>query len=279
MNVNQCFLDTFRKIYPDDSLSNEAEEAKVPSLSSWTIDYTDSSRYTCTTNINELAREHPLKNGSFRILVLGERETGKTSLTTRFITGDLSEVLPPRHSSEVLTHGDLQIWDMFLNDDQEKCILKAYVEGAFGAVIVADATRQASFDRAIEMKRFIDAELRLRVPVVLALNKSDLVKKGRQLKQSFLDWAVKEHGFLAALTVSAKSGLNVQECFNKVVDDIKSNKIEPPNKLQLAASLLETKILALARGLEDLSEPEDILKLAEALDKLKSTRDHLLLNP
>lgn len=62
--------------------------------------------------------------------------------------------------------------------------------------------------------------------MILVVNKFDLVENvaeedlEEQMTQAFLDEFAETNGFIAAIRVSAKSGLNINQSFSKVVKEI-----------------------------------------------------------
>ncbi len=58
------------------------------------------------------------------------------------------------------------------------------------------------------------------IPVILLINKCDLVAEEDQMSQPFLDKFAEDHEFLAAIRVSAKSGVNIQESISRLVKEI-----------------------------------------------------------
>ncbi len=64
------------------------------------------------------------------------------------------------------------------------------------------------------------------IPMILVVNKFDLVENvaeedlEEQMTQAFLDEFAENNGFIAAIRVSAKTGLNINQSFSKVVKEI-----------------------------------------------------------
>ena len=69
------------------------------------------------------------------------------------------------------------------------------------------------------------------IPMILVVNKFDLVKDvaeedlEEQMTQAFLDEFAENNGFIAAIRVSAKTDLNINKCFSKVVKEIFVNEM------------------------------------------------------
>ena len=69
------------------------------------------------------------------------------------------------------------------------------------------------------------------IPMILVVNKFDLVKDvaeedlEEQMTQAFLDEFAENNGFIAAIRVSAKTDLNINKCFSKIVKEIFVNEM------------------------------------------------------
>jgi small GTP-binding protein len=152
-----------------------------------------------------------------KICLLGAFGVGKTSLVARFVHSMFSEkylttvgVKIDKKSLEVdAAPIELVIWDIYGQDDFQK-VRVSYLRGAAGYILVADGTRRATLDTAVELQRL--AELSLgRVPFVLAMNKADLTD----------DWEIGEDAIGTVVQwgwpvfrTSAKTGAHVEEAFS-----------------------------------------------------------------
>ena len=120
-----------------------------------------------------------------KLCVLGDFSVGKTSLVRRYILDEFSEkyqatagVKIYQHQCTIMIDGDAldvdhSIWDVEGSNFGEQ-LVKSYIAGASGALIVGDLTRDnvlASMTGHAE--KFL--ETRPGRPVVFALNKTDLV--------------------------------------------------------------------------------------------------------
>lgn len=120
-----------------------------------------------------------------KICVLGDFSVGKTSLVRRYIFDEFSGryvatagVKIYRHRSSIEIDGDIvdvdqSIWDVEGSQDGTQ-LVKAYLAGAAGALIVGDLSRNNVISSMTNhAETFLEA-LPGR-PVVFALNKADLV--------------------------------------------------------------------------------------------------------
>jgi small GTP-binding protein len=110
----------------------------------------------------------------------------------------------------------LILWDL-AGEDAFLQLRPSYLRGAAGYLLVADGTRPATLDVALQLNRRVQDAIG-QVPCVLVLNKRDLAA----------EWEVREEA-LAALsqqgwrwvTASAKTGHGVDEAFQALVDQLR----------------------------------------------------------
>lgn len=157
-----------------------------------------------------------------KICLLGAFAVGKTSLMRRFV----HEVFDERYQSTLGVKIDtksveldgetvkLVIWDIEGADpaDQEpdsiSSRMKTYLEGTDGVLLVADGTRPGTLGVARQIGAAF-AGKRGDVPVVLLLNKSDLVEQWQVDAEQIEDI----EGMTQCFTTSALSGENVARTF------------------------------------------------------------------
>ena len=154
-----------------------------------------------------------------KICLLGTFAVGKTSLTDRFVKSIFSDryrttVGVRIQKKTVSLDGqvlDLIIWDL-AGEDEFVVLRTAYLRGAAGYILVADGTRPASLDKAIDLHKRARSALG-DVPFILLVNKTD----------RSTDWAIEERalaeldreGWPVVLT-SAKTGQGVEDAFTRL---------------------------------------------------------------
>lgn len=172
---------------------------------------------------------------SKKICLVGDFGVGKTSLIRRFVERQFSDeylstvgVKISRKTVE-LTRIDQQeklnlqllIWDLE-GHTKFKAIAPSYLQGASGAAIVADVTRQETMERLSEHINLFSS-VNPKGFIIVALNKSDLLDEAK------LDVLTKKnstHNLSQVLEIyqtSAKTGACVNEMFEKLA----SRMIEP----------------------------------------------------
>lgn len=152
-----------------------------------------------------------------KICMLGAFAVGKTSLVSRFVTSMFSEkylstVGVKIDKKTVVIGGEsvmLMLWDIYGEDSMQK-VQMSYMKGASGYLLVADATRRETLDKAVSLHERA-MEVTGSVPFLLVVNKSDLVA------QCEIDDAAVKPLIDSGWTVvrgSAKTGEGVEESFS-----------------------------------------------------------------
>jgi small GTP-binding protein len=161
---------------------------------------------------------------SKKICLVGDFGVGKTSLIRRFVEQQFSDqylsTVGVKISRKTLESVNLQmlIWDLE-GHTKFKAIAPTYLQGGSGVVIVADVTRQETVERITDhIKLFLSVNPK--GSIVLALNKSDLVEDEKLTKLTHLVQLQYSEQVLSVYQTSAKTGLYVDEIFNKLGESI-----------------------------------------------------------
>ena len=154
-----------------------------------------------------------------KICMLGAFAVGKTSLVARFVKSIFSEkyltTVGVKIDKKSLKVGDqemtLILWDL-AGEDEFLQLRTSYLRGSAGYFLVADGTRRATLDKAIELQQRAENEIG-KVPFILLINKSDL-KSEWDIQDSEIA-ALTAEGWVTFET-SAKTGANVEEIFQLI---------------------------------------------------------------
>lgn len=150
------------------------------------------------TNSSTLSSEK--REYLYKILVIGELGTGKTSFIRRYVHNFFSQnyraTIGVDFALKVLNWDQksiirLQLWDI-AGQERFGNMTRVYYKEAAGAFIVFDVTRNATFDAVIKWKQDLDSKVQLPdgspIPCILLANKvngmSDvwIEKKSNQIK-------------------------------------------------------------------------------------------------
>ena len=165
---------------------------------------------------------------SKKICLIGDFGVGKTSLIKRFVERQFSDqylstvgVKISRKTVELEGVKEqeklslqLMIWDLE-GHTKFKAIAPSYLQGASGAIVVADVTRQETLDRIVEhLKLFFSVNPK--GFIIVALNKSDLFEPEKIEK--FLEFYQfpEQERVLSIHSTSAKTGQDVDLIFHKL---------------------------------------------------------------
>ena len=157
--------------------------------------------------------------------MLGEANVGKTSLVYRFIENKFRENYKSTLGVNLLKKdftlkefGDIsaQIWDLG-GQESFKSLRKLYLEGANGALLVYDTTKEKTFEKLQDwIQDFKQA--RGNEPLLLIGNKIDLtdnIKISDSQAQELADTYNMKY-----ISTSAKTGSNVEDAFIELTKTI-----------------------------------------------------------
>src|SRR5262249_39983175 len=144
-----------------------------------------------------------------KICMIGSFAVGKTSLVRRFVESIYSEAYHTTvgvkvDKKVVQSNGrgvTVVLWGIYREEELEKNGWW-YVRGAAGYLLVADRTRRATLDKALELEEKLRQEMGT-IPFVFAVNKSDLaaeweVESALEERSAMKSWKI--------LRTSAKTG-------------------------------------------------------------------------
>lgn len=154
---------------------------------------------------------------SFKIIVLGDSQTGKTCLIKRFCDNTFTNSTMPTigvNDRKIELNAmnkkiTLTIWDT-AGQDKFRAINNNYYRGADGALLVFDLTNLDSFKNTTRwLKEFKDyAE---NGELILVGNKLDLIDKRQVSEEEAKNFATENH--MDYIETSAKEGTGVAESF------------------------------------------------------------------
>eukprot|EP00008_Paramoeba_atlantica_P010207 CAMPEP_0201489664 /NCGR_PEP_ID=MMETSP0151_2-20130828/23233_1 /ASSEMBLY_ACC=CAM_ASM_000257 /TAXON_ID=200890 /ORGANISM="Paramoeba atlantica, Strain 621/1 / CCAP 1560/9" /LENGTH=219 /DNA_ID=CAMNT_0047875335 /DNA_START=50 /DNA_END=709 /DNA_ORIENTATION=+ len=190
----------------------------------------------------------------FKILVVGEQGTGKTSIIKRYVHNIYSvhykATIGVDFALKVINWDEnsvvrLQLWDI-AGQERFGNMTRVYYKEAVGAFVVFDITKLETFEEVKKWKADIDSKVfmgpdKKPIPVVLLANKVDLDTSDEGFEsnnRSKLDKFCEEFGFIGWYATSARKGINIDRAAKGLVQQILSlYKPQPkegdPNLVQL----------------------------------------------
>lgn len=164
--------------------------------------------------------------------MIGDFGVGKTSLIRRFVDRQFSDqylstvgVKISRKTVEIGDEekGDVQllIWDLE-GHTKFKGIAPSYLQGAGGALVVADVSRRETIERIPEHLKLFSS-VNPKGIIIIALNKVDLLDEEKLEKLREITQYPEYETLVATYPTSAKVGISVDEIFHTLA----SKMIEP----------------------------------------------------
>lgn len=190
-----------------------------------------------------------------KILVIGDQNWGKTCLVNRYVNDKFSNKIQATVTCEYsvkeikIDHNKvrLNIWDI-AGQDSLGGVSKLFCRHANAAVVVSDIVQENTLEDALQWKEKVQDYWGYiggghGIPTVLAVNKYDLIKnyeeEGKQelepfMTDKYIKSFAKKHGFWGSMRVSAKTGENVEEIFEMLIDEMvnRNTKKNPMTGLQ-----------------------------------------------
>ena len=171
-----------------------------------------------------------------KVCLVGESGVGKTSLIRKFVLNEFDErylttvgttvskksIQLPLPQADLQVDVDLVIWDIMGQHEYRDLLADRYFEGAQGLLAVADVTQKETLDALFD---WIDRADRVasQIPVVLAMNKADLVASTDLAERAAQILADAFNG--EYLLTSAKTGANVEKAFTRLATAIAAREI------------------------------------------------------
>ncbi|MHA1727309.1 MAG: Rab family GTPase [Promethearchaeota archaeon] len=161
---------------------------------------------------------------TFKLVLIGDASTGKTSLTHRYLSGIFVD--SPRLTigvdffSKKVRLGDgkrvkLQIWD-FGGEERYRFLLPTYSKGANGALILYDITSEKSLYHIPDYAKII-RENAGKIPIMAIGAKADL-EEYRKVSTEEGKNVARSSGLAGFVETSSKTNHHVEECFKTIVD-------------------------------------------------------------
>ncbi|XP_069987515.1 uncharacterized protein [Penaeus vannamei] len=185
---------------------------------------------------NEAGASTDKREHLYKILVIGELGTGKTSIIKRYVHQFFSQhyraTIGVDFALKVLNWDSntvirLQLWDI-AGQERFGNMTRVYYKEAVGAFVVFDVTRAQTFDAVTKWKTDLDTKVTLAdgspIPAVLLANKCDQPKEGVVNNPARMDDYCRERGFSGWFETSAKENINIDEASRFLVNKILSNE-------------------------------------------------------
>lgn len=181
-----------------------------------------------------MVRQQQARNNSehlFKVLVVGEAATGKTSFIKRYVhhffSGAYKATIGVDFALKTLQYDEntlvrLQLWDI-AGQERFGSMTRVYYKDAVGAFLVFDVTRTKTFESILRWKTDLDTKVSLsdgsNIPCLLLANKCDLPHQ-EEIDEKMLDEFTKQNGFIGYLYTSPKNNVNIEQAARLLVREI-----------------------------------------------------------
>ncbi len=160
-----------------------------------------------------------------KVLTAGEGGVGKTTLLHRYVEGKFSSETKMTIGVEFflkeLMIDDqkvlLQLWD-FGGQERFRFLLKSYVIGARGALLMFDLTRAMTLEKIPQWVNICRKE-NPKLPILFLGSKADL-SDDMNISKDYIMSYKEEFNLYDYLEVSSKTGNNVESAFESVTREI-----------------------------------------------------------
>jgi small GTP-binding protein len=199
---------------------NNALDDSPPSTEVFNSELARSLQPTLTDLPSEpnVRNERPLpRRVRMKVCMLGASAVGKTSLVSRYVSGQFSDkyltTVGAKVDRKVVRVGErevhISLWDIEGADNFQK-IRTSFLEGASGFMLVVDGTRRQTFEVAMDIRRQLEDEFGSTPLVMLVFNKSDLSDQW-EIHDSDIEYLASQG--INVIKGSAKTGMGVEDAF------------------------------------------------------------------
>ncbi|KAF9358007.1 rab32, member RAS oncoprotein [Mortierella sp. AD094] len=181
----------------------------------------------------------------YKILVIGDVGTGKTSIIKRYVHNIFSmnykSTIGVDFALKVIQWSPdtvirLQLWD--IAGQERGNMARVYYKEAVAALVVYDVTRPKTFEAVKRWKADLDSKVSLPdalgggpIHTVLLANKTDLQENAAgSMSAEAMDQFCEEHGFLKWFGTSAKDNSNIEDAARFLLEEIMASEEEHANK-------------------------------------------------
>ena len=174
-----------------------------------------------------------------KIIIIGKSGTGKSSYVNRWIKNTFNEsvksTIVSENGSKLYKYKNktykINLWDI-VGQDHFASLIKTFSKDAKGCITMSDILIPSSLNDALNWKKSLDENQSLLdgnpIPNILIQNKLDLINKEENNDFSLVEEFSKKNNFDAYFRTSAKTGENVNESMDKLIDIVinKLNEID-----------------------------------------------------
>lgn len=203
-------------------------------------------------------------NFLFKVSLIGDSGTGKTSILTRFIDNLFKDDTATTIGVDFKivsfdlgesTYAKMQIWDT-CGSERFRSLTANFLKTCSAFVLVFDLTRLSTFTSIDNWIKTINENTKPKFLILIG-NKSDMVEERQVNKEEILKYCEKNN--LNYIEISAKNNENVEKIFKEVAyqlySEIKSKKINEDQSAMKEFEIGGYKNIKIANGKKENKEP------------------------
>jgi small GTP-binding protein len=169
----------------------------------------------------------------FKVSIIGDSSTGKTSILLRFIDDYFTEDTKSTigvdfklvsFELEPKIYAKMQIWDT-CGSERFKSLTSSFIKTCSAFILIFDLTRKNTFHNIDHWIKIIKENTSPKFMILIG-NKSDLINERNIDKEIILDYC--EKNLFNYMEISAKNNLNIEKLFKEVAyqlyNDIKKSE-------------------------------------------------------
>ena len=180
-------------------------------------------------------------NYLFKIIVIGDIGTGKTSIIKRYVRDQFSSNYKCTIGVDFfmkelkLYNGStakLQLWDI-AGQERFGNMTRVYYKDAVGVCVVVDVNRVATLEAVKKWKSDVDEKLSKNIPAILLINKCDSSDKDDWEPENIddINMICTKYGFVDWFKTSAKHDLGIDESMMVLVNTILDSNMNNNNEI------------------------------------------------
>ncbi len=180
---------------------------------------------------------------SFKIIIIGDCNVGKTCLSVKAAKNEFNELYSSTVGYEFFvlsariadSNIKLQIWDT-CGQEIYRSLINSFFRCTSLAIIVYSIENRNSFENLEQWLNQVKSESSPDVQIVLIGNKADLEDKRKVSKKEGEKFA-QEHNFAFFMETSAKTGFNVQNLFVEIIKHLYKINLTLKNEKSVKSSM------------------------------------------
>ena len=171
------------------------------------------------------------KNRDLKIIIVGDRGSGKTCFVNRYILRKFSSTyqatIGSAFSYKILKKDNiiyrLQFWDI-AGQDSSPDVTKIFCKNAQGIVFCCEVNNQKSIDSLLKWKDSLNQHINLeKIPMIIIENKCDLLGKNEEDYNKDIEELknfAEENNIKKAFRTSAVTGYGIDEAMDYLIKEI-----------------------------------------------------------